>query len=145
MTRFEQLEGVYASSSEDPKEEELKYLEIERVQYLKGLVLLTFRNIRSFPQAEALKNFGLWIRDEEALPLEEDEFYIRDFLGARCLDRDGKEVGSISDILETRANFVLEVKGRDGKVTLVPCVKDFVLSMDPETKTVTLVMPEVVE
>ena len=39
---------------------------------------------------------------DNAVPLEDDEFYIRDFLDASVVTDDGRVLGTVTDILESR-------------------------------------------
>lgn len=66
--------------------------------------------------------------------LEEGRFFVSDLIGARVYDADGgKEYGKLTDVLKYAANDVYEVTSESGKKTLIPAVKEFVKSVDPES------------
>jgi 16S rRNA processing protein RimM len=81
--------------------------------------------------AEALR--GRVIEVERALlpPLEDDEFYYRDVLGAPVTLADGTPFGEVEDIFQG-ATDILTVRTLDGGELLVPVVEGFVLSLDPQ-------------
>lgn len=130
ITRFELLNKVYVC---DKKED---IYEIENVSYHKQFVLLKFKGIDDMTQAELhLKNKMLKIDDSEALPLDEDEYYIRDLVGCEVLTNEGENLGAIKDILFTGANdvYVVDYNGKD---ILIPATKNCVQSIDIENKKI---------
>lgn len=133
--RFLDLKTVRFSRT-DTEEDALKVLSIERVQFFKNQVILTFKEITDMDTAQTFKGGSLWITDEQAVPLGEDEFYIRDFLEADVQTEDGENVGIISDIMETGSNFVLEIKEPSGKRFLMPVIGDCIVRMDKEAHLV---------
>lgn len=135
--RFLDLKKVLFSKT-DREEDAARPLSITRVQFFKNQVILTFQEVSSMDEAEILKGGSLWITDEQAVPLEKDEFYIRDFLEAQVQTEDGEKVGVISDIMETGSNFVLEIKEPSGKRFLMPAIHDCILNMDKEAHLVTV-------
>lgn len=135
--RFLDLKKVYLGKT-DREEDAGTVYEIEKVQFFKNQVILKVKEVNDMDAAQLLKGSSLWIKDEDAVPLEKNEFFIRDFLGAAVLDEDGLAVGEIYDIMETGSNFVFEIEEPNGKRFLLPVIRDCVLKMDMETKTVTV-------
>lgn len=65
----------------------------------------------------------------ETLPkLEAEEFYWTELIGLGVINKEGKSLGEVIDILETGANDVLVVKGETEH--LVPYTKSVVLKVD---------------
>ena len=128
IRRFDRLKKVFFSRDE-AGEKILGQLEISSVQYQKEMVILKFKSVDSAETAEKLKGGSIWIPDDEAIPLAEDEFYIRDFLGAQVW-REETLYGTVTDILETGANFVLEIEKTTGGSILLPVIHDCILKMD---------------
>ncbi len=65
------------------------------------------------------------IRPDQLQALGKDEFYWRDLIGLRVINREGIELGTVQRLMETGANDVLVVAGeksdgQDGKEHLVP-------------------------
>ena len=144
VRRFDRLKRVFFSRDEAGEKIQGE-LVITSVQYQKEMVILKFRSVDTVEIAERLKGGFLWIPDEEAIPLSEDEFYIRDFLEADVRTQDGEHLGKVSDILETGANYVLEVEKPSGKTILIPVIHDCILGMDPAQHQITVKLLEGLE
>jgi len=105
-------------------------LEIEQVRFSKQFVLLKFKGIDNMDQAENLRGGQIIVSDSEALPLEEDEYYIRDLYGMNVSTDTGEHLGEIEDVLRTGAHDVYVVRPVEGKDILIPAVKQYILSID---------------
>ena len=71
--------------------------------------------------------------------------YIRDFLDASVVTDDGRVLGTVTDILETGANFVLEVTDLRGKQIFLPVIKECILDMDQMNHRITIHLMEGLE
>ena len=71
---------------------------------------------------EKLKGTDLLIPREEAMPLEEGEYYIPDLLGLRVETSDGRALGVIKDVIVTGANNVYDVQDEEGGRILIPAI-----------------------
>ncbi len=85
------------------------------------------------------------ITRQQAVPLEEGEYFISDLIGSRVVTDNGRELGELFDVLETGANHVFLVKKQDGKELLLPYIPDCVLEIDIKNKLVTVHMMEGLE
>lgn len=110
-------------------------LKVSNVRYFKNLVIVKFKGIDNINDIEKYKGKDLYVTRENAVPLEEDEYYIADIIGAEVYTDDGKEFGVLSDVLETGANLVFVVK-HEGKEVLIPSIPDCVKELDTEAKKV---------
>ena len=110
-------------------------LEISRVRFFKNLVIVKFKGIDNINDIEKYKGSDLFVTREEAVPLEEDEYYIADIIGAAVYTEDGEEFGILKDVLETGANLVYVI-GHEGKDVLVPAIPDCVKDVDVEGKKI---------
>lgn len=132
IKRFELLKNVYVCGKTD------EVYEIENVSYHKQFVLLKFKGVDDMTQAELkLKNKLIKIDDNEALPLDEDEYYIRDLMGCEVVTLEGEVLGKVKDILFTGANDVYVVDN-DGKDILIPATKNCVQEIDIQNKKITI-------
>ena len=52
---------------------------------------------------------------KNAVRLQRDEYFIADLIGLKVQDEDGKELGTVKDVIETGANDVYAVEMADGK------------------------------
>jgi 16S rRNA processing protein RimM len=129
-SRFELLSEVTVST---PHKDTV--YAIESVRHQKNLLMLKLKGIDDRNAAEALKHARLLIPPELALPLDENEFFIRDLIGIRVFtDNDGEPLGILTQVLSTGANDVYVVTIPDGKEILLPAIKDCILSVSVSEK-----------
>lgn len=107
-------------------------LEVEGVKFFKNQAILKFKGYDNINDIEKYKNAELWVTRENAVPLEEGEFYIADIINAKVYEDSGKELGILTDVMETGANDVYVVKRADGKEILIPAIPDCILEVDTE-------------
>lgn len=129
VKRFEDLKNVYLG------DEKIK-LEIEKVGYSKGNVLLGFKNYLNINDVEKFKNLFLWINEEDKVKLPKDSYFLTDILGLEVYLKEGDHLGCIVDILQPGANDVYVIKS-EKKEYLIPALKDVVIDIDiPEGKMI---------
>lgn len=116
---------------------EKKVLEVASARFFKNMVILKFKGIDSINDIEKYKGRDLLVTRENAIPLEEGEYYIADILGATVVTEDGEKFGVLKDVLTTGANDVYVVE-HEGKEVLLPVIPDCVLSRNMDTKVVTV-------
>lgn len=129
--QFENLESILLDTGK-----ERLILEIERVRYFKNMVILKFKGYDNINAIEQYKGKDLLITREQAVPLEEGEFFIMDIVGSRVITDENKELGILTAVMETGANNVFVVKKTDGKELLLPYIPDCVLNIDVEEKLI---------
>ena len=127
MRRFDDLEYVILKG---------KKVKVEGVKYFKDKVILKLEGINSIEEAEKLKRTYLEIEREDAIELEEDEYFIVDLVGCTVVDTEGFEYGKIKDVIQTPSNDVYWVQGK--KEVLVPVLKDIVLDINMDEKLITI-------
>ncbi|MCW5604863.1 MAG: ribosome maturation factor RimM [Burkholderiales bacterium] len=67
----------------------------------------------------------------EALPQAgENEFYWADLIGLRVVNEEVRDLGEVTQILETGANQVLVVQGEGGRERLIPFIADVIGKVD---------------
>ena len=99
-------------------------------QHKPSLLILTLRGIESRDAAEDLRGSEVYIREAEAAPLGEDEYYLHQLPGLLVLQEDGTEIGTVKDVIETGANEVLVVSRPGQADALIPMVHEFVVGVD---------------
>ena len=90
--RFAEFETVFIG----PKE-----YEVTGARLHQGKVLLRLTGIADRTAAEKLRGQTVEIPRDEAQPLDEDEFYIADLIGASVFGSDGERIGRLRDVLQT--------------------------------------------
>ena len=79
-----------------------------------------FEGISDRSAAEALRGSLVEVDRSELPPLEEGEYYHADLIGLDCVDRDGREVGTVVAVENFGAGDLLEVKRPNGQSSLIP-------------------------
>ncbi|MBR0426721.1 MAG: 16S rRNA processing protein RimM [Clostridia bacterium] len=131
VTRFDNLKKVYIKIRKEQQE-----LEIEEVKYHKNQVLLKFKGIETIEQAEVYRNAILEISREDAIPLEEGEYFIADLLESQVFTDEGEKLGILEDIYNTGSSDIYVVKNELGKSILLPRIDDVIKEIDVENKKI---------
>ena len=105
-------------------------LEIEQVKFFKNMVILKFDGVDTMNEVEGWRQKDLLISRDQAIPLEEDEFFITDLIGLNVVTDEGETLGTLTDVMETGANDVYCVKTPEGKELLLPAIRDCILDVD---------------
>ena len=129
--RFLDLEDVIL----DTGSEQIS-LRVEYVKFFKKFVFVKFEGLDDINQVEGYKRCPLLVTRENAVPLEEDEYYVADLIGLTIVDESGVTIGCLKNVIETGANDVYEVETEDGAHILLPAIKDCILDVDMEEKTI---------
>ena len=111
---------------------ERQTLEIERVRFFRQFVIVKFKGIDNINDIERHKGAELWIGREQAVPLEEGEYFIADLLGVSVVDENGEKLGVLKDVIETGANDVYVVERENKKDLLIPAIKQCIRKVDVE-------------
>lgn len=132
IKRFERLKTV-----DIYKGDKKRTLTIEKVWYHKKFVIIKFLEIKTMNDAEEIKDYVIRISRDEAIELEEDEYFITDLIGIDVVTEDKNKIGTIKDVLVTGANDVYVVK-TEGKDLLIPAIKKCILDVDMKNKVMTV-------
>jgi 16S rRNA processing protein RimM len=104
--------------------------------------LVDLEGVTSREGAARLRGLELLLDREELDAPEEGEFYVGDLLGLDAYDAEGKNIGSVVDVLETPAHEVLVL--RDDESTAehyVPFTLEHVPTVDPQEGRVVVNLP----
>lgn len=131
IRRFDDLKEVIL----DTGKEQL-ILHVTSVKYFKNMVILKFKEFDNINDIIPYKGMDLLVTRENAIPLEEGEYYIADIIGSKVITDEDKILGTLTDVLQTGANDVYVVKTKDGKEVLLPSIEECILDRDIENKIV---------
>lgn len=131
VRRFDDLKEVIL----DTGKEQLN-LHVTSVKYFKNMVILKFKEFDNINDIIPYKGMDLLVTRENAIPLEEGEYYIVDIIGSKVITDEDKILGTLTDVLQTGANDVYVVKTKDGKEVLLPSIEECILDRDIENKIV---------
>ena len=131
VRRFDDLKEVIL----DTGKEQL-ILHVTSVKYFKNMGILKFKEFDNINDIIPYKGMDLLVTRENAIPLEEGEYYIADIIGSKVITDEDKILGTLTDVLQTGANDVYVVKTKDGKEVLLPSIEECILDRDIENKIV---------
>ncbi len=133
MTRFKKLKEVILVT-----EKTEKVLKITSVKFFKQFAILKFDGIDTLNDVEIYKGASLFVDRKNAVKLEKDEYFIADLIDLTVVDENGKELGTLIDVMKTGANDVYIVKNEEGRELLFPAIKECILDIDFKKKTMTV-------
>ena len=119
--RFKDLKKVILDMGK-----EQKVLEIQSVRFFKNLVILMY------------KGKDLLVTREDAVPLEEGEYFIADLLDLDVYSDEDEKIGILYDVMQTGANDVYVVKTEEGKEILLPAIDECILDINLEESRMTV-------
>ena len=131
VRRFDDLKEVIL----DTGKEQLN-LHVTSVKYFKNMVILKFKEFDNINDIIPYKGMDLLVTRENAIPLEEGEYYIADIIGSKVITDEDKILGMLTEVLQKGANDVYVVKTKDGKEVLLPSIEECILDRDIENKIV---------
>ncbi len=112
-------------------EEQHVPMKVTRVHQHGKSILLGLEGIETREQASALANQYVLVQTKAVPLLPKGEYYHHQLMGIRVLDDQGRELGKLDEILETRANDVYVIRLEDGTELLLPAVEnEVILSID---------------
>ena len=127
--RFGWLEEVYIGLS-DPKP-----AAVEQVRFHKSWVLLKLAGYDNRNDADKLRAQWLLVPEDEALPLEEGEYYLYQIIGCTVVSDQGEILGKITEVIETKANNVFVIKKPSDEI-LLPDIDEVILDVDLDNRRV---------
>ena len=105
-------------------------LHVEKVRFFKNLVIVKFREFNKIEDVENLRQAELYVSRENAVPLEEGEYYIGNLIGMDVYTDDGELLGTLDDVIETGANDVYSVNSKKHGNVLIPAIEYCIMNVD---------------
>ncbi len=103
--------------------------QIERVAYKPKFISVKLAHINSAKQAWELNNLQVVLPIAERMPLDEGSYYVSDLVGLRAVDREGKRLGVLTDVIETGAHSVYLIED-EGREILLPALKETIIEVN---------------
>ncbi len=129
--RYTWLEEIYVG------EVQPQPVPVEYVRFHKNWVLLKLEGYDSRNEVEILRGQLLQVREDQAIPLEENEYFLFELIGLRVNSDDGEYLGELVQVIETGANNVFVLKGSRGEI-LIPDTADVMQEIDFEKRQMTV-------
>ncbi|MFZ0832192.1 MAG: ribosome maturation factor RimM [Mycobacterium sp.] len=116
---------------------------VESVRDHGGRLLLRLAGIDDRDTADAMRGVVFVIDSDELPPIDDpDEFYDHQLEGLEVHTVDGRDVGTVSEVLHTAAGELLAVRRDDGSEVLVPFVSAIVISVSLADRLIEIDPPE---
>jgi 16S rRNA processing protein RimM len=132
--RFFDLETVYLG-------EEMVPFGVQRARLFKKQALLQLDGIDDRNTAELWRGAFVYVDIEQAIVLEEGEYYTFEIEGLAVTTDEGEDLGEVTDVITTGANDVYVVRGPSGEI-LLPAIADVILDIDLENGHMLVHVPE---
>ena len=121
----------------NPEKENIT-LKIKNVRFFKNLVIVKFEGIDDINDVEKYKGKDLYVSRENAVPLEENEYYIADLIDMDIYDEEGNKIGVLYDVMQTGANDVYVINLDDCRELLLPVIDETVLDVNLDENKITV-------
>ncbi len=129
--------GILDSVQIETRDGQTSTHDIEVVQVRSGSVILKLAGVDSRDAAAALRGAYINIPREEALPLDEGEFYYFEVIGFEVLTLEGQRLGIIEEVMDLPANAVLRVV-EGGKEYLIPVIPEVIDTVDRDGERIVI-------
>jgi 16S rRNA processing protein RimM len=114
-------------------------------------LLVRFQGIEDRDAAERLAGRYLFVPADSVPPPPEGEYWTHQLIGSAVVTEGGTSLGRIAEVMHTQANDVWAARDEAGNETLVPALRDVVVSVDVDAGRVVvrelpgLTVPEATE
>jgi 16S rRNA processing protein RimM len=132
-SRFRSLKHAWLGGTDQSAVE----VTIERAAIDPRGVRLKLNALNSRTEAEAVRGQILFIDERDAVRLPKGRFFIHEIVGMEVRDIKGQFLGTVDDVLQYPAHDVYVVRG-SGREIMIPAVKEFVTTIDLNSRTMTV-------
>lgn len=142
MSRYARLETVLLQRGKG----EMKEYQVVKGRSYDGFAFLTLKGVSDRDAAEALRGYGVYVDREHAIDLDEDENFVDDLIGLTAVDRQGNEIGELTDVLTPNSICDVYVFDTPRGEMMIPALRRVVLEVDLEAEKIVLdesILPEV--
>lgn len=99
-------------------------------------VVVQFDGCNDRDAAKAFTNLEIFV-DRAQLPMpSNDEYYWVDLIGLSVKNQQSNELGYVDQLFATGSNDVLVVKDNEGKERYIPFIKEVIIDVDFDQKTI---------
>lgn len=116
--------------------EDGRQLTVEGSKPHRSGLLVKFREVADRTQAEALRSALLVVPESMSPELPEGSWWDHRIQGCSVQTDTGRQLGTVQEVIHTAANDVWSAVDEDGTETLIPVLKDVLVSVDIEGKRI---------
>lgn len=114
-------------------------LNITSVRFHKNFAIIKFKELNSINDTINYKGLELFVKKEVVNEfLEKDEYLVSDLKDLDAYDLDDNFLGKTFEVGENKATNVISIKDKNGKIHLVPFVKELVPVVDIKNKKIVI-------
>jgi 16S rRNA processing protein RimM len=132
--RFDVLKKVYLG-------DELQAVEVEGCRTHGSRALVKLVGYESRDAAVKLRGQLVQVPIEDAVLLENDEYYLYEIVGLEVRTVEGERVGRVAEVIETGSNDVYVVRDGDQEI-LIPALSDVVTKVDLDSGQIEVRLPK---
>lgn len=116
-------------------------LKIEKFWFQNDRVILKFAGYDSIEKAETLRNVEICVPEDEAVELEDGEFFDWELAGCKVETVDGITIGVVRELMRTGGTELLVVGG-EAREFLIPFAEAICVEVDIENKLIKIDPPD---
>jgi len=116
---------------------------INKVKKIPNGALLKFLSKDDRTSIEKLVKKKVFVAKELIPDLPYGEYYFFELIGSDVVFND-EIVGTLIEIVETKANNIYVIKMKDGEEILIPKTDSFIKNFDKKKKILEVILPEVI-
>ncbi len=135
------VEQVYLGDSDEP-------VALDGIRFHGEGALILLAVVETPEEAKALRGTPVRIAGADARPLEPGEHFFYQLIGLKARTPEGEPLGEVVDIIETGAHDVFVIAPEGSRASrspvgelLIPHHASYVLDVDPDAGTITVVKP----
>jgi 16S rRNA processing protein RimM len=95
-----------------------------------GRLLVTFAEVQDRAVAESLRGRSLVVPESMLPPLPAGEYWPHQLVGCKVVTESGRHLGTVAEVVPNPANDLWVAVDAEGTETLVPALKDVIVSVD---------------
>ena len=122
--------------------DKFKYTEVKvsGCKYFKNTVILKFEGLDKIEDVEKFIRSEIYVDRDDALTLEDGEYYLADLIGLDVYEKNGNKLGKIKDYLETPVQivYIIEQEEEGKKDIMIPDVPEFIKDINLEENKMTV-------
>ena len=103
---------------------------VKRMRRHQTGMIIHFDSFTDRDMAELLREQLVYVHVDDAVPLEDGEYYLFQIEGIQVVTEDGETLGHLSGLLETGANDVYIVATPDGGELLLPVIPEVIKNVN---------------
>jgi 16S rRNA processing protein RimM len=116
--------------------EDGRALTIEAARPHRDRLLVRFREVPDRTAAEGLQGSLIVVPRSSSPALPEGSWWDHEVDGCEVTTEQGRSLGTVADVIHTRANDIWSVLDESGSETLIPVLKDVIVSVDTVGKRI---------